>query len=174
MQCLIVIDFQERLAKHVKGIDEIVKRSRKLIKACKVFGLPILVTEQMKLGETIPEIKEVLEGVRPIQKLSFSCLKCEEFYKKFKNINPKKCIVIGIEAHICVLQTALDLLKEGCDVYVAVDCIGSRNQIDKDITVMRLMQEGVKLSTAESLIYEIMQTAEHVKFKDILQIVKGE
>ncbi len=174
MQCLIVIDFQERLAKHIQGIEEIVRNSRKLIKACKEFGIPVLVTEQIKLGETIPEIKEVLEEVKPIQKLSFSCLKCNDFYKEFKKINPRKCIVIGIEAHICVLQTALDLLKEGCEVYVAVDCIGSRNQTDKDITIMRLMQEGVKLSTAESLIYEILQTAERKNFKEILQIVKGE
>jgi len=171
MQCLIVIDFQEKLAKHIHGIDEIVKNSRKLIKACKVFGIPILLTEQMKLGETIPEIKDVLD-VKPIQKLSFSCLRCQEFYEEFKKINPKKCIVIGIEAHICVLQTALDLLKEGCEVYVALDCIGSRKAYDKDVAIQRLIAEGVKPATAESLIYEIMETAEHEKFKEILQIVK--
>ncbi len=171
MQCLIVIDFQEKLVKHIHGIDEIVKNSRKLIKACKVFDIPILLTEQMKLGETIPEIRDVID-VKPIQKLSFSCLRCQEFYKEFKKINPKKCIVIGIEAHICVLQTALDLLKEGCEVYVALDCIGSRKAYDKDVAIQRLIAEGVKPATAESLIYEIMETAEHEKFKEILQIVK--
>ena len=71
------------------------------------------------------------------------------------------------------MQTALDLLKEGCEVYVAVDCVGSRKSVDKDVATMRMMQEGVKLCTAESLIYEIMVTAEHEKFKEILEIVKG-
>jgi nicotinamidase-related amidase len=172
MHCLIVIDFQERLAKHIQNAEEVVKNSVKLIKAYKVFGLPILITEQKKLGDTIEEIKNLID-VKPIQKMSFSCLRCEDFYREFKKVSPKKVALIGIEAHICVLQTALDLLKEGCEVYVAVDCVGSRKSVDKDVAIMRMMQEGVKLCTAESLIYEIMETAEHEKFKEILEIVKG-
>ncbi len=172
MHCLIVIDFQERLLRHVQNADEIVKNSIKLIKAYKVFGLPILITEQKKLGDTVGEIKNLID-VNPIQKMSFSCLRCEEFYREFKKLSPKKVALIGVEAHICVLQTALDLLKEGCEVYVAVDCVGSRKSVDKDVAIMRMMQEGVKPCTAESLIYEIMKSAEHEKFKEILEIVKG-
>ncbi|ADB57321.1 hydrolase [Archaeoglobus profundus] len=172
MHCLIVIDFQERLVKHIQNVEDIINNSIKLIKAYKVFGLPILITEQKKLGGTIGVIKDLID-VKPIQKMSFSCLRCEEFYREFKRLSPKRVALIGIEAHICILQTALDLLKEGCEVYVAVDCIGSRKQIDKDVAVLRMMQEGVKLCTAESLIYEIMKTAEHEKFKEILEIVKG-
>lgn len=172
MDCLIVIDFQEKLVKHIENVDEILKNSVKLIKAFKIFGIPIILTEQEKLGETVSDIKEVLD-VKPIKKLSFSCLKCDEFYKEFKKISPRRVVVIGIEAHICVLQTAIDLIKENCEVYVAVDCIGSRKKVDADVAVMRMMQEGVKLCTAESLIYEIMRSAEYDRFKEILNIVKG-
>ncbi len=172
MDCLIVIDFQERLARHIENIDEILKNSVKLVEAFKVFGIPILLTEQEKLGGTVEEIREVLE-VEPIKKKSFSCLGSLDFYKEFKKINPKRVALIGIETHICVLQTAIDLIKEGCEVYVAIDCTGSRRSFDKEIAIMRMMQEGVKLSTAESLIYEIMRTAEFERFKEILNIVKG-
>ncbi len=169
---LVVIDFQEKLARHIEGIDDIVEKSSKLIRACKLLGIPIILTEQKNLGNTVEAIRELVDS-KPIQKLSFSCLKCDEFYREFKRINPKRCILIGIEAHICILQTALDLLREGCEVYVAVDCIGSRNGFDKEIAIQRMSLEGVKLTTAESMIYEIMQTAEHERFKEILQIVKG-
>ncbi len=167
---LVVIDLQERLARHIAGIDEIVKNSLKLIRACKVLGIPVLVTEQIRLGETLNEIKELLDA-KPIRKSTFSCLKCNDFYREFKKINAKKVVLIGIEAHICVLQTALDMIKE-CEVYVAVDCIGSRRPYDKDIAIMRMIQEGIKVCTAESFIYEILKSAEHEKFKEILEIVK--
>ena len=167
----IVIDFQERLAPHIVGIDKIIANSRKLTKACKVFGIPMIVTEQKKLGNTVNEIKELLD-VEPIQKLSFSCFKERDFAEKLKSLNRKTCILIGIEAHICILQTALDLIREGYRVYVAFDCIGSRNEYDKDVAIQRMVKEGVIPATAESLIFEMLQTAEAKEFKEILNIVK--
>ncbi len=169
---LIVIDFQEKLAKHIDGINSIIESSIKLIKAFNIFELPVILTEQIKLGNTIQEIKSLV-NVEPIQKYTFSCLGCEEFYRKIKEVNPKICILIGIEAHICILQTALDLIKEGYKVYVAIDCIGSRNKIDKDVAIQRLIMEGAKPATAEMIIYEILKSAKHEKFKKILEIVKG-
>ncbi len=168
---LIIIDFQEKLAPHIVGIDRIIANSRKLIRACKVFGIPMLVTEQKKLGNTVDDIRELLD-VEPIQKISFSCCGSEEFMKKLKSLNRKTCILIGIEAHICILQTALDLMREGYEVYVALDCIGSRNELDKDVAIQRMIKEGVIPATAESLIFEILQTAEAEEFKEILKIVK--
>ena len=168
---LIVIDFQERLAPHISGIDNIVKNSRKLIKACKIFGIPIIVTEQRKLGNTIKEIKELLDS-EPIQKITFSCVREETFKEKIKNLNKNIFILIGIEAHICILQTALDLIREGYTVYVPFDCVGSRNDFDKEVALQRMIKEGVIPATAESIIFEMLQTAEAEEFKDILKIVK--
>ena len=168
---LVIIDFQERLAPHIAGIDRIVKNSVKLIKACKTFGIPMIVTEQKKLGKTIDEIEKLLD-IKPIQKSSFSCLREEEFANKLKDTKRCVCILIGIEAHICILQTALDLIKEGYIVYVPLDCIGSRNEFDKDVAIRRMVKEGVIPTTAETLIFEILQTAEAEEFKEILKIVK--
>jgi len=168
---LVVVDFQERLAPHIVGIDTVIANSRKLIKACKVFGIPMIVTEQKKLGKTVDEIRELLD-VKPIQKLTFSCLKEKDFVDKLKEINRRVCILIGIEAHICILQTALDLIEEGYTVYVPVDCVGSRNEFDKDVAIQRMIKEGVIPTTAEALIFEILQTAEAEEFKEILKIVK--
>jgi nicotinamidase-related amidase len=167
--CLIVIDFQERLVKHIEGIEDILRNTKKLVKACKIFGIPILVTEQVKLGKTV--LSEVLDS-KTFEKTSFSCVRCEDFYKTLKSLNPKACILTGIETHICVLQTALDLLRDGYDVFVAVDCTGSRRGFEKDVAIQRMISEGVKVSTAESLIYEIMGDAIYERFKDILKIVK--
>jgi nicotinamidase-related amidase len=168
---LIVIDFQERLAPHIAEIDKILANSRKLIKACKVFGIPIIATEQKKLGETVKEIKELLDA-EPIQKLTFSCLKEREFADKLKSLNRKTCILIGIEAHICVLQTAMDLMMDGYNVYVAFDCIGSRKEFDKEVAIQRMIKDGVTPATSEMVIYEILKTAEAEEFKEILKIVK--
>ncbi len=168
---LVVIDLQERLARHIVGIDSIVKNSRKLIKACKVFGIPILVTEQMKLGKTIDEISELID-VEPIQKVTFSCCGCKEFVDRLEETKAKKCVLIGIETHICVLQTALDLMEIGYDVQVAVDCTGSRKELDRDVAIRRMEVEGVIPTTAEIFIYENLRSAESEVFKEILSIVK--
>jgi len=168
---LIVIDFQERLAKHISGIEDVLKNAVKLIKACKILGIPTILTEQIKLGETVKEVREALDS-EPIPKASFSCMRCGEFLRRIREINPDTCILVGIEAHICVLQTALDLLGEGYRVYVALDSIGSRRDYDKEVAVLRMVQEGAIPATSESIIYELLETAEHEKFREVLGIVK--
>jgi len=169
---LIIIDFQERLAKHISGIDEILKNSAKLVKACRILEIPMILTEQIKLGDTVREIKELVD-VKPIIKSSFSCVKCPDFVQALEKLKPRNCILIGIEAHICVLQTALDLREKGYGVQVAIDCIGSRKELDKQVAIQRMIQKGVLLTTHETMIYEILQTAEHPRFKQVLEIVKS-
>jgi len=168
---LIVIDFQERLAKHVSGIGDILRNAVKLIKACRILGIPIILTEQIKLGETVKEVREVLDS-EPVTKASFSCMRCGEFLRRLREIGPDTCILVGIEAHVCVLQTALDLLGEGYRVYVALDSIGSRRDYDKEVAVLRMVREGVIPATSEAIIYELLETAEHEKFREILGVVK--
>ena len=168
---LIIIDFQERLARHISGIDEVLKNSVKLVKACKILEVPMILTEQIKLGATVKEIREVID-VKPIEKSSFSCAGCPEFNHILEKINPRRCVLIGIEAHICVLQTALDLRDRGYEIHVAVDCIGSRRELDKQIAIQRMIMKDITPTTSETVIYEILKTAQHKKFKQILEIVK--
>jgi nicotinamidase-related amidase len=169
---LFVIDFQEKLLKHVYNFEEILKNAIKLIRACRILGIPIIMTEQIKLGDTVKEIKEAAE-IEPIQKSSFSCVKCESIHETLKRINPKNVILTGIEAHICILQTALDLLNLGYEVHIPIDCIGSRRPLDRDIAIQRMINAGATPTTWETLIYEVLGTAEHEKFREILKLVKS-
>ncbi|MCD6313060.1 MAG: hydrolase [Thaumarchaeota archaeon] len=169
---LIVIDFQERLIKHIQHAEEILRESAKLIKACKILGVPMIVTEQVKLGKTVEEIGRLIYS-KPILKSSFSCARSKDFIRELERMKPKRCIIVGIEAHICVLQTALDLLERGYEVHVALDCIGSRKLGDRDAAIQRMIQRGIVPTTAETVIYELLGTAEHEKFREVLEIVKS-
>ncbi len=170
MDALVVVDFQEKLAKRIEGIEDILKNSEKLIKVFKIFKLPIIATEQMKLGNTVENIRKLIDEI--ITKSSFSCMRNEEFSSRIRELKVKRVALIGIEAHICIYQTAVDMIKSGIEVNVAVDCIGSRKKTDKDVAVIRMLQEGVKISSAEMIIYEILKTAEAKEFKEILEIIK--
>jgi len=168
---LAVVDIQEKLAPHIAGIDEILKSTKKLIKAFNTLKTPLLVTEQVKLGKTVEDIMELIK-MDAIEKTNFSCYKNEEFRRKLEDIKADWVVLAGIETHICILQTALDLKGAGYEVYVAADCTGSRRGYDRDIALMRMQTEGIKLTTAESIIYEVMESAEHPAFRDVLGIVK--
>ncbi|MCS7119513.1 MAG: isochorismatase family protein [Archaeoglobaceae archaeon] len=166
----VLIDMQEKLVPRIEGIKEIVENSKKLLKAFKIFKIPIIATEQIKLGDTIPDLKNLIDG--KVTKSSFSCMKEKSFVDTIKFLDRKRCVLLGIETHICVLQTAIDMLKD-YEVLVAVDCTGSRKRIDKEVALLRLHKQGVILTTAETIIYEILESAENENFKDILPIVKG-
>ena len=169
---LIVVDLQERLIKHIPDREAIIRNSVKLVKACKLLGIPIILTKQIKLGDIVEEIREIAEG-KPIVKSSFSCVKCDDFLRRLEEAKPERCILVGIEAHICILQTAIDLMNLGYKVYAALDCIGSRRAYDKEVAILRMLQENVIPATSESIIYELVETAEHEKFKEVLEIVKS-
>ncbi len=168
---LIVIDFQEKMLPHIENRVEIIRNSIKLLKAAKIFKLPIIVTKQRKLGKIVDEIRKEIEQ-EPIEKIAFSCYKESKFVEKIKEINRKKCLLIGIEAHICILQTALDLLNE-YEVHVAIDCIGSRKEKDREIAIQKMVLHGIIPTTAEIAIYEMLETAGTKEFKEILEIIKS-
>lgn len=169
---MLVIDFQEKLLKHIHGAENILRNAVKLIKACRILGIPIMLTEQIKLGSTVKEVREAA-GVEPISKSSFSCVKCKQIREALEEIKPERIILAGIEAHICILQTSLDLLKLGYDVYILLDCIGSRRPLDKEAAVRRMLGAGAIPATWEALVYEVLESAEHEKFREILEIVKS-
>lgn len=170
---LLIVDIQERIYKVVRDYDNLVSNILKLIKGIKILGLPIYYTEQYAkgLGPTIQKIKSELEG-NAIHKLSFSCYDAENLFSQLKNNGIEQVIVCGIESHVCVLQTVLDLLSNNFQVNIAVDCVSSRKKIDFETALRRMENEGALLSTSETILFELLQVCGTPVFKEISRLVK--
>ncbi|MCL2366201.1 MAG: hydrolase [Oscillospiraceae bacterium] len=170
----VVIDFQEKMMPVIQNQDKIIKKSAIFIEGCRLLGVPIITTQQYTkgLGETVPEIKQALFDFKPIEKLSFSCWGSEAFVNHFENHDRDAVFILGVEAHICVQQTVLDLLEEDCDVYVLADCIGTRFETDFQYAIRRMEQAGAIITTAESALFEMMMRADHPHRKEITKLVK--
>jgi nicotinamidase-related amidase len=169
---LLVIDVQETLIKLIADQKRIVWNVRRLLDAAKILGVPIAATEQYpeRLSPTVPELKERI-GSAP-DKLSFSACVCGDIFDRWKEDGRSRVLVCGIEAHVCVLQTALDVAAAGFEVYVAVDAVGSRYAIDRDIALQRMQSAGVILTTTETAFFEWCRTAETPEFKQISALAK--
>jgi nicotinamidase-related amidase len=170
----IVIDVQERLFPYIADNVQLSQSIIKLLEGIKVFDIPILLTEQYKkgLGETIPEIKSTISPSFSFEKLAFSC--CDEpvFMQKLEQTGKKNIIICGIESHICILQTTIDLIKNNFQPIVVADCVSSRKLIDKQFALDRMRQEGAIVSTYESLLFELCRFAGNDQFKAIAKIIK--
>jgi nicotinamidase-related amidase len=170
---LLVVDIQERLLPHMHNAESLTAQAGKLIDGTRILGLPILVTEQYRkgLGTTVPALTAKLEGAACFEKLEFSA--CIEPVRQALAARPARSVIVcGIEAHVCVLQTALDLLEAGFVVAVATDAIGSRRQADQAAAVDRMKQAGVLPTTVESALLEMLGKAEGPDFKAMLGLVK--
>ena len=172
----VMIDIQERLFPHMIEKDRLENNSIKLITGLKILNVPILFTQQYTkgLGETLASVKETLaeEVLGPIEKTAFSCCGSAPFMKQLKSRDRSIVLLFGIEAHVCVLQTALDLQESGYSPVVVEDCTSSRKLNDKDIALNRLTLEGIRTTTCESLLFELCESADSKEFKDISRIVK--
>jgi nicotinamidase-related amidase len=171
---LVLIDYQERLMPAMKDCDKIQKAAEKLIKGCKALEVPILVTQQYTkgLGPTISPLNEALGDYKPIEKISFSAMGEHTFCEKLKKSGKKTVILAGIEAHVCVMQTAIDLVEAGYSVFIVSDCISSRSEEDKIYAEKRMASAGVIYSTCESVLFELLKSAKHKNFKEISSLVK--
>ena len=157
----LFIDFQERLVPAIHDNEAIVEKTVILAKGLQEFGVPVAVTQQYTkgLGDTVPAVKEAFA-------------ECEEFASWAKALGKKNIIVCGVEAHICVLQTVLDLMEAGLNVFVPADCIGSRKLYDKEMGIKRLEKEGAYLTTCEAVLFELTGGAKSPHFKVISKLVK--
>ncbi len=174
---LVVIDVQEKMLAAVTSgpTDSILDKIRRLIGTAKVLDIPIVFTEQYPkgLGPTSSLVREVLPGkLRPIVKNTCSCWRDSAFREALQATGREQIVVIGLETHVCVQQTALDLLRVDYAVFVAADAVGSRFSTDAETSLVRMGRAGVEISTTESLIFELIERCDHPKFKDILQLVK--
>lgn len=171
---LVVIDFQERLFPVIHDKEKLLRNVVKLIKGATVLEVPVILTEQYPkgLGPTIPEIKELLPDVKPIEKVCFSCCDNEAFSQSLETLKRKQVLIAGIEAHICVYQTAMALARKGYEVQVVSDCVSSREADNKTVALFKMGAAGIIPTTAEMALFELLKVAQGDKFKQISNIVK--
>lgn len=172
---LVVVDVQERFLPVLFEVERFIGACRLLIGGAKILGLPILVTEQLpdKLGPTTQELREALrEDYQPIVKAEFSAFANETFRRTFASTGRTQLIVCGIEAHVCIRQTVLDALELGYDVFVVEDAISARYEFLWRSGVQSCVEAGAKRINAESVLFELMKTAEHKRFREVQAIVK--
>jgi len=171
---LLIVDIQGNLALAMHEKESLFTNVRKLIKGIHALDIPILWTEQnpMKLGPTIPEIADFLSGIHPLGKMSFSCCQDDHFLKALKDLNRKQILISGIEAHICIYQTTVDLINLGYEVQVVTDAVSSRTRDNKQIGLRKMKEAGAGLTSVETSLFEMLKTAEAKQFREIQQIVK--
>jgi nicotinamidase-related amidase len=171
---LLVIDIQEKLFRVMYQKEQLADNLQRLIKGIQVLGVPVLVTEQYPhgLGPTIPEIAGLLPAVKPYPKFNFSCCGDGAFLQAFQLLHRKQVLIAGIESHICVFQTAADLIAAGYEVYVVGDAVSARTEQNKDVGIKMMLQSGAKLTSTEAALFELLKVAKGDKFKAINQIVR--
>ena len=169
---LLVVDMQEKLVRLIPRHVPLVWNVGRLIDGAKILGLPVLATEQYPqgLGPTSPELAARLGPIPP--KLAFSCGECGELFEELGRKGIHRILVCGIETHVCVQQTVHDLLAAGFRVYLAVDAVGARGQLDYEIALRRMDSAGATLTTVEAALFEWCDVAGTPEFKQISNLVK--
>jgi nicotinamidase-related amidase len=170
----IVVDIQERLLPHIHESDIILRNCMKLIEGLKILSVPIIITQQYTrgLGPTVQSIVQMFSEFRYIEKISFSCQDEPAFRNELALLGKTDIIICGIESHVCVLQTCLDLLEAGMRPVIVEDCVSSRKPDDKLVSIERMRQEGARITSKESLLFELMRVAGNETFRSISGIVK--
>lgn len=170
---LLVVDMQEKLLPFIRESEVLVRRCRKLMTAAKLFSVPICSTEQYPrgLGHTTPELQTLL-GPLP-EKQRFSCSEVlHDQIRGYLDSGRDQVVLCGIESHVCVLQTAFDLMALGFRVFIVADAVGSRGEIDYEIALKRMSDGGGVLVTHESVLFEWCETSADPNFKQISQLIK--
>ena len=172
--CLVVVDVQGKLAQLMVDKETLFQNVRTLIQAARILEIPILWCQQVPkaLGPTVPEIAELLADIEPLDKASFSCAGHEPFNAALETLLRRQVLLCGIETHVCIYQTAMDLLTRGFEVSVVADAVSSRTADNKQIALRRLASEGAAIASTEMVLFELLKTAEHRQFKPIAKLVK--
>lgn len=171
---VLLIDVQERLFSAMENQEALKNALLLLLRGAKILGLPILATEQYPkgLGPTLPEIKAVLENAVILEKTSFSVSGAPDFWKQLGALGTKFVAVCGIETHVCVYQSVVDLIEKKYLVSVVENAVSSRFPTDRSIGLRRLSEIGAALVSVEMFLFEVMGDARHPKFKEISALVK--
>ena len=171
---LTLIDVQEKLVPLMENNTQLVENLVILLKGAQLLNIPIIWMEQLpdKLGPTILEIKNIMKGQSPIIKNVFSCGDSDPYISVLNNYDPDEVILCGIETHVCVYQTAIDLLSIGKDVQVVADAVTSRKKLNHDIGLQRISEKGGQLTTFELLLFEEQRIAVGDRFRSLIQLIK--
>jgi nicotinamidase-related amidase len=171
---LVVIDMQEPFLKQIFERERVVDKVVKLIRAARILEVPVLATLQYadRMGDVIPEVAEALPEGEHIDKRTFSCCGVEAFPARLESTGRKQVMVCGVEGHICVSQTAHDLLARGYQVHVVRDAISARRETDRETGVGKMTASGAVLSSFETAVYELLRDSTAPEFKAILDLVK--
>ncbi len=172
---LIVVDVQERFRDLIDGMPDVIRNSARLISFCDRLDVPILASEQYPhgLGRTVSELRELLGPVDPLEKLSFSCAGDTRFVGKLRGLGRSQFILCGIEAHVCVYQTAFDLLGMGWQVAVAADAVSSRLPSNREHGLAQMRDLGARIMSTEMLMFEMLRAAGTPEFKRVADLLKG-
>lgn len=172
---LAVIDVQESFRPHIPDFAEVAARVALVSHAAQLLGVPVVVTEQYPkgLGHTAAEIRAVFpERFEPIEKTAFSSCGAQEFVARLEGAGARQILLCGIEAHVCVNQTAHDLLARGYQVHLLTDCISSRAEQNRRVGVEKMLKSGALPSSTETALFELMRDARHEQFKAIQKLIK--
>ncbi|MAB90206.1 MAG: hydrolase [Planctomycetes bacterium] len=171
---LVVIDCQERLWRVISGAEVLERQLAILMRGARILQVPVVVTEQYPkgLGPTVQSLKDAAGDAPVLEKMTFSCAGDDGFQSRIRELERGTVVVCGIEAHICVLQTALDLLADGYAVQVVADGIGTRAPSNRDVALRRLEQAGAVITCVESLLFEWMERCDAAAFKEIQGLLK--
>ncbi len=171
---LLVIDVQERFRSAIAEFDSMAAGCAKLVRAFRLLGLPVLVTEQYPkgLGHTVAEVKEALGPAEIPEKTAFSSMGCAGVPERLQALGAQSILACGIETHVCVQQTVHDLLAAGYPVQVAVDAVQSRHAADREVALRRMEAAGAVLTTTEMAAFELLADARHPRFKEVQALFK--
>lgn len=171
---VLVVDYQEKLIPAICNKEKLIPRTRILLEGLRQLGVPIIISEQYPkgLGATLPEIREAAGDAKAYAKTSFSCWDNEGLREAIDATGCRNILVCGTETHICVLQSAIDMVEAGKQVLIVEDCVGSRFPHDIEVGLRRAEQEGVRISTTETVLFEMLRAAGTPKFKAISRLIK--
>ncbi|MEH6632175.1 MAG: hydrolase [Halopseudomonas aestusnigri] len=171
---VVVIDVQERLAPAINDLDNVLHANDLVLKTASELSVPVLVTEQYPkgLGHTIERFKDFYNPKNVFEKLSFSSVGCGPFMGALKKTGRRQVIITGIEAHVCVMQTVLQLLDERFDVFVVSDAVGSRTEDNKRLGLERMIRSGAEVVSSEMVMFEMLKKAGTPEFKTLSNLLK--
>lgn len=171
---LILVDAQEKLFNAMSNKEELQKNTQRLVEGLKVLDVPMVVTEQNPkgLGPTLNEIVELLPVYNPLEKKCFSCCQADNIQQAIKAVGRPNILLAGIEMHVCVYQTAVELLEQGYKVEIVADAVSSRSEYNKHIGLKKCLGLGATITCVETALFELLRTAEHEHFKAISKIIR--
>ena len=169
---LTVIDIQGNLYLAMDQKEFLLDNTTRLIKGINLLEIPVILTEQVKIGPTIPELSSLMPGITPIVKNSFSCCGDAGFMAALAATGRKQVLVCGIEAHVCAYQTSMDLMAAGYEVHLVADAVSSRTARNREIGIQKLLAGGAVLTSTEMALFELLKTATDPRARDLFRIIK--